>query len=375
MRLLVINWQDLRNPLAGGAEVHLHEVFSRLASNGHRVTLLCSSFPGAPGEESIDGMRVLRGGSRSLFNYHAAIAARRLLRKERFDLVVDDMNKIPFFAPLLTRTPVCGIGHHLFRRSIFVETNVAAASYIYAMENAALRHYVARQTPFIVNSRSTYDDFVASGFAPAQLRIVHLAVNHRVYHPTGIPKSPEPLIAHFGRLKKYKSVDVLLRALPLLRRDIPTLKTIIVGEGDDRPRLEGIARALNLGEAVEFTGFVPEARQVEIMQSAWCAVATSAKEGWGMTATEANACGTPVVASNVPGLRDSVKDGETGILYPYGDHEALAGALAGLLRDGALRERLSAEAVRWAGTFTWENAARKTEACLQAVADGRPLPD
>jgi hypothetical protein len=126
---------------------------------------------------------------------------------------------------------------------------------------------------------------------------------------------------------------------------------------------------------VEFTGFVPEARQVEIMQSAWFAVATSAKEGWGMTSTEANACGTPVVASNVPGLRDSVKDGETGLLYPYGDHEALARAMIGLLGDRARRESLSAQALRWAGTFTWENAARKTATYLQAVAEGLPLPD
>jgi glycosyltransferase involved in cell wall biosynthesis len=320
-------------------------------------------------------MRVLRVGNRALFNYQAALAARRLFRTERFDVVVDDMNKVPFFAPLFARAPVCGIGHHLFRKSIFVEINPAAASYIYAMESAALRHYARRQTPFIVNSRSTYDDFVAGGLAPAQLRIVHLAVNHRVYRVTGVPKSPAPLVAHFGRLKRYKSVEVLLRALPTVLREIPELKAMIVGEGDDRARLERIARELPLGGAVQFTGFVPEERQVEIMQSAWCAVATSAKEGWGMTSTEANACGTPVVASDVPGLRDSVRDGETGILYPYGDHEALARAMIGLLRDASLRAKLSAEALRWAGTFTWEQAAGKTETYLQAVAERRPLPD
>jgi glycosyltransferase involved in cell wall biosynthesis len=140
---------------------------------------------------------------------------------------------------------------------------------------------------------------------------------------------------------------------------------VIVGEGDDRQRLEGVARELQITDAVEFTGFVPEHRQVEYMQKAWFAVSTSAKEGWGMTTTEANACGTPVIASNVPGLRDAVRDGETGILTPYGDHEALARAMVKLAEDQEFRERLSGEAVRYAAGFTWDAAAEQTLARLQ----------
>jgi glycosyltransferase involved in cell wall biosynthesis len=365
MRILIFNWQDIRNPLAGGAEVHLHQVFSRIAARGHDVTLYCSGFPGGASEELCDGIKVVREGGRFFFNYRVPLAYASRFRKKGFDIVVDDMNKIPFCTPLFVREPLYGIGHHLFGKSIFVEANPLVAGYVYAMERLALRLYASSGTPFIVNSESTFDDFVSRGIPPERLQVVHLAVNHSVYRPGGVPRSATPLAAHFGRLKRYKSVEVLLKAVPIVQRQVPDLRLVIVGEGDDRQRLEGVARELRIADAVEFTGFVPEHRQVEYMQKAWCAVSTSAKEGWGMTTTEANACGTPVIASNVPGLRDAVRDGETGILTPYGDHEALARAMVKMLQDREFRERLSAESVRYAAGFTWDAAADQTLACLQ----------
>jgi glycosyltransferase involved in cell wall biosynthesis len=100
----------------------------------------------------------------------------------------------------------------------------------------------------------------------------------------------------------------------------------------------------------------------------WCKVMTSSKEGWGLTVLEANACGTPVVASRVPGLRDAVRDGETGLLYAFGEVPELAGKIIRLLKDHAYREELSAEALRWSHTFTWEKAAVETLAVLKNVS-------
>lgn len=371
MNILVLNWQDINNPLAGGAEVHLHEVFSRIVRRGHRVTLFCSAFPGCRPEETLDGIRVLRGGSRHLFNFVVPAAYGRRFRHAGFDVVVDDMNKIPFFTPLFVREPLLCVTHHLFDRSIFKETNPLIASYVYIAERRAVSLLASRRTPFIVGSPSTRAELIARGCREEDVSVVHYAVDHERYRPSGVPRNPTPLIGYFGRLKRYKSVDHLLFVMPVLLRQMPSLRLVIVGDGDDRSRLESIARDLGIGPSVEFTGFVSEQRKVELMQQVWCKVTTSSKEGWGLTVLEANACGTTVIASNVPGLRDAVKDGETGLLYRYGDREDLARNVTRVLTDTVLRETLTRNALLWAADFTWDRAAEQTLALLSARASHR----
>jgi glycosyltransferase involved in cell wall biosynthesis len=359
MNILVVNWQDRTNPQAGGAEVHFHEIFSRIARRGHRVTLCCSAYRGSLHRETIDGIEIIRRGSRAFFNFRFPFTWFASLRSRPFDCVVEDLNKLPLFTPLYVRRPLAGIGHHLFGRSIFLETGPLVARYVYWMERAALALYRTR-IPFMVVSPSTREEFIAHGFPAARLAVIHNCVDHARYTAVGAPKSPDPLIGCFGRLKKYKSVDHLLRALPLVRERVPAVRAVIAGEGDDRPRLEAIAASLGLGTAVQFAGYVAEEQKIVLLQSMWCKVATSSKEGWGLTVIEANACGTPAIASDVPGLRDSVRDNETGLLYPYGDVEALARRIILLLEDAALRRRLSEGAVGWAKQFDWETAADRT---------------
>jgi glycosyltransferase involved in cell wall biosynthesis len=369
MNILVFNWQDIANPLSGGAEVHLHEVFGRIAGTGNRVTLYCSSYPGAAAEEEQNGIRVIREGGRSTFNFLPPITYRQRFRDEGFDIVVDDMNKIPFFTPLYVQGPLVCVTHHLFGRSIFRETNPVIGGYVYSTERAALALFRSRRVPFIVGSPSTRDELVAHGCRIEDITVVPYAVDHAVHRPTGVPRESVPLVGYFGRLKRYKSVDHLLHAFSLVRAAIPRARLVIVGDGDDRPRLESVARNLGIGDFVEFAGFVPVEKKIELLQRMWCKAATSAKEGWGLTVLEANACGTPVVASNVPGLRDAVRDGETGLLYPYGDVSSLADAILRLLRDGPLRERLGRAARAWALEFTWERAAGTTLDLLKRYAE------
>jgi glycosyltransferase involved in cell wall biosynthesis len=365
VRILVINWQDLKNPLAGGAEVHLHEVFSRIASRGHQVTLYCSRFPGAASVENVGGINVCREGGRRLFNFRVPLGYFSRFRKEKFDIVVDDMNKIPFFTPLFVREPLYAVTHHLFGTSVFHEINPVIGAYVYLTELAAVWYYRRKGIPFIVGSPSTHRELTERHFPPDRVALVNYAVDHTVHRPTGIAKSPVPLIGYFGRLKKYKSIDHFLHAMPAVVKEFPSIRVVIAGDGDDRPRLEQIARQVGVAQVVEFTGFIPERRKVELLQEMWFKVATSAKEGWGLTVTEANACGTPVIASDVPGLRDAVLDNETGILYPYGDIQRLSGAIITLLKDGPLRARLTQNALRWAQGFTWDAAADRTLALLE----------
>lgn len=365
MRILIVNWQDIKNPLAGGAEVHLHEVFSRIARMGHDVTLYCSSFPGAPHEENINGIKVIRQGGRYLFNFRFLFAYLFQFKRERFDVVIDDMNKVPFFSPIFVKHPIYGVTHHLFGKSIFLEVNAVLATYVFIMERLAVWLYKRRRIPFIVGSPSTMSELQNEHFSPDDVSLVNYGVDHSLHQTTGAVKNPTPLIGYFGRLKKYKSVDHLLQALPVVVKQVPGLKVLVVGEGDDRPRLEAMAKGLGLTSVVEFTGFVPVQKKIELLQRMWFKVTTSSKEGWGLTVLEANACGTPVIASNVQGLRDAVKDNETGLLYTYGDVNDLSSKILTLLTSHQLRDRLTKGAIEWAKLFDWEIAARHTIGLLE----------
>jgi glycosyltransferase involved in cell wall biosynthesis len=365
MRILIVNWQDIKNPQAGGAEVHLHEVFSRIGRMGHEVTLCCSSFPGAPHEENINGIKVIRQGGRYLFNFRFLFAYLFRFKRERFDVVIDDMNKIPFFSPIFVKQPIYGVTHHLFGKSIFLEVNVVLSTYVFIMERLAVWLYKRRRIPFIVGSPSTMAELQNEHFSPDDVSLVNYGVDHSLHTTTGAVKNPTPLIGYFGRLKKYKSVDQLLQALPMVVKQVPDLKVLIVGEGDDRPRLEAMTKGLGLTSVVEFTGFVPEQKKIELLQRMWFKVTTSSKEGWGLTVLEANACGTPVIASNVQGLRDAVKDNETGLLYTYGDVNDLSSKILTLLTSHQLRDRLTKGAIEWAKLFDWEIAAKQTIELLE----------
>lgn len=368
LKILVINWQDITNPLAGGAEVHLHEVFERIARRGHHVTLFCHRFDGSPEVEYRNGIHIIRIGGRFLFNYLVPYVYYKRFRHDHFDVVVDDVNKIPFFTPLFVKEPVQGVTHHLFGKSIFLETVFPLAAYVYLAER--LIRSVYRRVHFIIGSPSTHKEYMEWGFPAEQVSIVNYCVNHDTYrHDPSVAPHPD-LIGYFGRLKKYKSVDHLLQALSMLAPDFPHLRVDIIGDGDDRPRLETLTHELGLDDRVCFRGFVPEAEKSRLLQNFYLAVNTSSKEGWGLTVVEANACGVPVIAADVQGLRDSVVNGKTGILYPFGDVPALAQAIRELLQQPERREELKQEALKWAASFDWEKAVDATLDHLEQTIAG-----
>ncbi|MGD8627527.1 MAG: glycosyltransferase family 4 protein [bacterium] len=355
-RILFINWRDIRNPEAGGAEVHLHEISRRIAALGHSVTVLASRFPGAADREVIDGVEVVRAGGKFSFNFHVPGAFRKLAREKPFDIVVDDINKVPFYTPVFVRTPVLALAHHLFGRTIFLEASAPIALYVYLTES--LIPFIYRNTRFVVVSNSTRDEMLRRGLKPGNVSIVYNAVDHSKYRPLPEARSKEPLIGYVGRIKRYKRVDVLLKALKIVRREVPGVRLRVAGSGDHLNALQDLTGRLGLSDLVDFMGFVTEEQKIEMLRQVHVVANPSSKEGWGVTVIEANACGTPVVASNVPGLRDAVVHGETGLLVPYGDVEALARGLTDLLLDDAMRESLAGNALEWAGRFSWDASAR-----------------
>lgn len=361
-KILIINWQDITNPLAGGAEVHLHEVFERIAARGNRVTLFCHAYRGSKKEEFRNGIRILRIGNRFLFNFIVPLYYLFKLRKENFDVIVDDVNKIPFYTPLFIRKPIQGVTHHLFGKSIFLETILPFALYVYLAERFIKPVY--RNIHFIIGSPSTHKEYLHRGFSPDRVSIVNYCVNRQTYYSDAANNYDPHLIGYFGRLKKYKSVDHLLFACAKLQHDFPLLRVTIIGDGDDKERLEKLSAELGLTSIVEFLGFVDEDKKAPLLQKMNFAVNTSSKEGWGLTVVEANACGAPVIAADVQGLRDSVLDGKTGLLYEYGNIDDLVSKMKTLLIDPERRNEIRTAALAWAQSFDWEKAADQTLACI-----------
>ena len=377
MRILAVNWRDIRDPLGGGAEIHLHEILSRAAAAGHEVELVVSRPAGAPAEETIDGVRVFRRGHWVVANFVLPGLVRSRLRARPYDLLVEDINKIPFYTPLYAGdVPVLAVVPHLFGATVFREANPLLASYVWAAERPLARLY--RDVDFEVISPSTREDLAGRGLDPERIRCIYCGLDHdRLSLADPPPRDDPPLVVSWSRLRRYKSVDVAISAFARIRAALPGARMTIMGRGPDEARLRALVRRRGLVGAVEFAGYLDDAELSRVLHRARVFLNPSPKEGWGLTVIEANACGLPVVASDRPGLRDSVRDHETGRLVPYGDAEAMADAALDLLRDPRCWAAYSEAARAWAATFDWDVCARESLELFAEVAErgrGRRAP-
>lgn len=373
LRILVVNWLDRENPQAGGAEIHFHEIFGRLARRGHDVTLLCSGWSGAPPRAELDGIEVHRVGGRHTFTLRAAPYYRRTLRSRPFDVIVEDLNKIPLFTPLWARPPVVALVHHLFGATAFREASVPVAAAVWAAERLIPRVY--RNVPIQAISESTADDLARRGLPRRNIVIIHNGVDLERFRPDPrVPKFEAPAFLYVGRLKRYKGLEGILDVVTELVGRGEAVYWIVAGKGDHERALRKRVRRMRLRSVVDFRGFVSEAEKIELLRRAWAVLYPSPKEGWGITNIEAAACGTPVIASDSPGLRDSVGHGISGLLVPHGDRDAWVEAILRLVWEPGLRDQLSRGAVEFAQRFSWDRAADETEAHLRLVAERRAAP-
>lgn len=358
MKILIFNWQDIKNPFGGGAEVHLHEIFSRIAKMGHKVVLYSCIFDGAMEIENIDGIEVRRFGSRNLFNFYVKKLYKRAVKSEEFDIVIDDINKIPFYMPCFVKKPLLAISHHFFGKSIFKEAGLISGSYVYFSE--FLVNFIYKKTPFAVVSESTLNEFLERKFNKDNFDIIYNAIDTASF-PFEHNQTDQNnfRIAYFGRLKKYKSVEQLFYSFKEFLEKYPNSKLEVIGRGDYREFLENLSVKLGFSDKVIFYGFVTNEEKVRILSEVDVVVNTSQKEGWGITNIEANACGTPVISANVPGLRDSVDNENSGLLYEYGNIQDLTKQLETALINPEMKQHLREGAVSWARKFSWDFSAEK----------------
>jgi len=370
VRILLVNWNDRENPQAGGAEIHLHELFGRIAEWGHEIQLVASGWPGCAPQASVDGIHVTRVAGRHSFALRGRGAVRHALRQRPFDVVIEDINKVPLFLPTLTRLPFVAIVPHLFGTTAFAEASAPLAAIVWAAELPIPRVY--GRAGFHAISESTRDDLVRRGVPAERVVVIHPGVDSRAYRPDpATPRATRPTFLYLGRLKRYKGVELALRAIAAARQSRADITLDICGQGDDRPRLERLARELGLAAAVRFLGFVPEEEKRRLLRRAWAVVFPSPKEGWGITNVEAAACGTPALASDSDGLRESVRDGVTGYLVPHGDSAALANRMLALANDPGLVERLGRAARSFAEGLSWDAAARATVTHIEQTIAAR----
>ena len=377
-RILLLNERDPEHPRAGGAETHVSRIFSRLVERGHEVTQYSTGFRGGTRRTRIEGMTIERRGPLPLYYASVPGHVRAAARSGTCEIVVECLNKVPFYSPLYSRLPVLAICHHLFGEVAFDQVSLPIAAGVVIAESQIARVY--RDVPFLAISASTRDDLIARGI-PAK----HISVSTPGADPPAFEIDPNahrpPRATYVGRLERYKRVDLLLRAGALLVDRFPNLELLVIGKGPDRERLEKIARELGLEGRTRFTGFVADRERDALLAGSRVCAFPSEKEVWGLTVIEANALGTPVVARDAPGLRDSIRHGETGILVAaptpkqgddVADDEArrYADAIARLLEEDEAARAMRRACLAWSRRFDWDRAASDMEAAIERALGG-----
>lgn len=363
-RVLVLNERDLRHPSAGGAEIHVFEVFGRLAARGYAITQAASGFPGCARSERVEGIDVVRLGPLAAYYPRAVWMCARETRRGSFDVVVECLNKVPFYSPLYSRAPVLALCHHLFGEVAFQQVAWPIAATVWGLERLVPRLYRGR--PFVTISESSRQDLIERGLPADSIRVSHCGIRpSRV--EVELEKARPLRVAYVGRLEPYKRVELLLQAMAQLSDRFPEAEILVIGRGSARPGLEALARELGLLARTRFTGFVSDEERDALLAGCRVCVCPSEKEGWGLTVIEANGVGTPVVATDAPGLRDSVRHGSTGFLVP-GDAASFARAIGELLGDDELALAMSRESLTWSKRFDWDRAAAEM---AEAIAEAR----
>lgn len=354
-RVLILNWRDTRHVFSGGAEVYVQELAKRMVSKGDYVTVFSGNDGKSPRNEVIDGVNIIRRGG-FYFVYPWAFVYYFTQFRGQYDIIIDCHNGIPFFTPLYVKEPVICVVHHIHQEIFKRLLPLPLAIFARFLERDVMP-YVYKNINFVTVSESSKEEMIHYGMVGKGIEIVYNGVELKDFKPA--QKSEVPMILYLGRLKAYKSIDVLITAFKILMDQAPDAFLVIAGSGEEEKHLKRLAEQLGTLDRIIFVGKVSEADKIDLLQKAWVMVNPSFMEGWGITTIEANACGTPVIAADVPGLRDSVKDFETGYLVSHGDTNGFAKRIISVIEDFKLRNKLSEKSIQWAQNFTWDKSVIK----------------
>lgn len=348
-RVVVLAWRDLDDAEAGGSEVHADQFERRWAAAGLDVTHRTSFAPGLPSTARRNGYGVVRRGSRYSVFPRAVVNA--MAHPRSYDALVEVWNGVPWFSPVWCRKPRITFLHHVHGPMWDQIMPTPLAGLGRALESRVAPPFY-RRTLTLTPSDATRDELLEIGFRPERVVSVPNGTDE-MFQPGGV-RATAPTVVCVGRLAHVKRQDELIEAAVIARRRVPDLRLILVGDGPLRAELERRIALHDAGSWITLAGRLSHSELIELYRSAWLVASASLAEGWGLTLTEAAACGTPAVASDIRGHRSSVVDGVTGVLAPL---DRLGDTLAEVLLDDALRARLGGAALTRARTLTWDASA------------------
>jgi glycosyltransferase involved in cell wall biosynthesis len=362
-RVSMLAWRDLDDPEAGGSEVHASTVARLWAEAGIEVTIRTSFAAGQPQMSWRNGYRVIRKAGRYMVFPRAAFSEMMGWHGGK-DGLVEIWNGMPFMSPVWARTPHVTWLHHVHADMWNMTLPPKLATVGRTLESRIAPKFY-RRTPIVTLSDSSKRELVDDlHFKRSMVHVVPPGIDPR-FSPGG-HKSPTPLVVAVGRLVPVKRFEVLVEALVRLRSRHPDLEAVIVGEGYRREQLETQIHEARAERWLHLVGHITDDEVIDLYRRAWVLSSASAREGWGMTVTEAAACGTPSVVTRIAGHSDAVAEGTSGLLADSPDE--LVSGLDRVITDAEVRARLSEGALRHAEQFTWAATARGTLEVLAAEA-------
>ena len=359
MKFLWLAHRDPLNPRAGGAERIIYEVGSRLAKKGNQVSVLAGGWKNCKREEYLLGIHIMRFGYR--IGPHFALQIHVL--RHRYDIIIADLgHAVPWVSPFLLRRKTIVLFHHLHARSLSGQVGKLFAYLITAAEK--LYFIIYNRSHFVTNSNTSFADLENLGINAKNISLIHPGVNSKLFHSS--IKTDSPSIVYFGGMRRYKRPEESLYLLKELRNKFIDLKLTIIGDGPCRPNLESLCLKMGLSGNVTFAGRMSDDEVAEIVASSWLNIHSSVTEGWGISIIEASSAGTPTVAFDVPGVRDTVEDGLNGIKVEDGNRKALAEAAYSILSSPAKWWLSSIEVAK---KYSWDKTAESWENLIKEITD------
>jgi len=371
LRVLIFNWRDNSHKWAGGAEVYVTELAKRWVSQGHNVTIFCGNDNTQPNESIVDGVKIIRRGGTYLIYIWAFIYYIFKFRKH-VDVVIDSENGLPFFTPLYVRVAKFLLIHHVHQSALIYSGHLKFPLTEIAMFlERRVMPLVYRNEQIITVSESSKKDIAKIGMAEENITIINPGIVIEDWKP--VKKTAYPSFIYLGRIRPYKNLDIAIEGFSEVVKTYPEAKLTIAGWGENIDSLKKQVKSLHLQNQVVFTGKVKEEDKSKLLGQSWAMIQPSSFEGWGITVIEANACGTPVIASNVIGLRDSVVDQKTGLLVEEKNADEFANAMIELIENPSKRARMEKEAREWAKKFDWDHLAAKLISTISTAVENHNL--
>ncbi len=356
IKVLIFNWRDTKHVWGGGAESYIHELAKRWVKEGNSVTLFCGNDGRSSRNDLIDGVNIVRRGGFYTV-YFWAFVYYILKFRGKFDVVVDSENGLPFFTPIFVRVPKFLLIHHIHQEVFRTQLKFPFKNIAMLLESK-LMPLVYRNQKVITVSESSKKEILKMRLAKfSSIEIINPGVTHSDYKK--MKKSSYFSLLYLGRLKPYKNVDVALKAFANILKKRKDAIFYVAGVGESLKDLQKLATELNISESVKFLGRVTEDEKTKLLSSVWVMVQPSMIEGWGITVIEANASGTPVVASDVNGLKDSISDGKTGLLFKVKNVNDLEEKIYKMIANPKTLKTFSDNAYAWSKKFSWQLSAER----------------